>query len=296
MLTKVFGFASALLFCAAMPLYVGCACGRSVHTASAYEPQEPAYRAEKVALTSDLPPHAVPGECYAKVFIPPQFETVSERVCVREASERIEITPAQYEWVEERILVKDASTQLEAVPASFEFQDRTVELASGHTGWVMEKSGRCRTESGQPAADVFCLITRPPVNKTIRTQHVAKPAGVYEVAVPAVYETVRRQKLACAATTRRIGIPAEYQDIEKTLQVAEGRMEWQRVICDANANAGTANAVKIALVAAGYDPGPLNGELDESYRVALKAFQQDNGLGVGELSYETMSKLGVSPK
>ncbi|HEY3242432.1 MAG TPA: peptidoglycan-binding domain-containing protein [Phycisphaerae bacterium] len=243
-----------------------------------------------------MPPHAVAGECYAKVFVPAQFETMSERVCVREASERLEIIPARYEWVEERILVKDASTQLEEVPANFEFQDRTVEVACGHTGWVMEKSGRCRTESGQPASDVFCLVTTPPVSKTIRTQRVAKAACVHEVAVPAQYETVRREKLASAATTRKISIPAEYQDIEKSRQVAAGRMEWQRVVCDANANAETANAVKVALAVAGYDPGPLNGERDESYRVALTAYQQDNGLGVGQLSYETLSKLGVSPK
>ena len=39
---------------------------------------------------ADLPPNAKPGECFARVLIPERYETNSERVMVREASERIE--------------------------------------------------------------------------------------------------------------------------------------------------------------------------------------------------------------
>src|SRR5262245_9199559 len=79
-----------------------------------------------VAFTSDMPRNPVPGECYAKVFIAPRTKTVRERVCIREASERLEVVPAEYEWVEERVCVKEASTRLEIVPAEYATREKTV--------------------------------------------------------------------------------------------------------------------------------------------------------------------------
>jgi len=238
---------------------------------------------------SDLPPNAVPGECYAKAFVPAKFETVTERVCVREAAERVEIVPAQYEWVEEKVVMKDATTLLEEVPAQFEWREHQVEVDRGSTGWVLTKG--C---PGQPARDVFCLLTNPPATKTVRTQCLVKAASVREVSIPAQYETVRREKLVSAPTTRKVCIPAEFETIEKTVKVADAKIEWQKVICEINTKADTVNAVKVALLAEGYETGPLNGELEETDRVALQDYQEKNGLGIGELSYETMEKLGIS--
>jgi len=273
MLVRPLKSVSALLLCAAMPLFVGCACG-GVRTASAAPKSPCGSKCGKTACkencgtsthtsltfaheskSGDLPRNAVPGECYAKVFIPPQFETVSDRICTREASERIEITPAQYEWVEERILVKEASTQLVEVPAQFEWQDQTVQTNGGHTGWVVDKNARC-VGKDQPAQDVFCLVSSPPEHKTVRTQCMVKPAGVQEVVIPAEYNTVRKQKVACPATTKKISIPAEYQDVQKTVTVATGRMEWQRVQCVVDMTTENVPAAPSTSLVADYNPGP----------------------------------------
>jgi inosine/xanthosine triphosphate pyrophosphatase family protein len=48
-----------------------------------------------------LPPNAKPGECYARVFVPPTYKTETAQVITREASERVEIIPARYEKVTE---------------------------------------------------------------------------------------------------------------------------------------------------------------------------------------------------
>ncbi len=64
-------------------------------------------------------PNAQPGECYAKVFVPAEYKTVTEEVVTREAAEKIEIVPAKWEWVEEKVLVKPASSKLVVVPATF---------------------------------------------------------------------------------------------------------------------------------------------------------------------------------
>jgi len=275
MLTRGLRTASALLLCAATPLYVGCACGSGsfVRTAHAAPTSPCGSKCGKTACkgncetrqtslafaheskSGDLPPNAVPGECYAKVFIPPQFETVRDRICTREASERLEISPAQYEWVEERMLVKEASTQLVEVPAQFEWQDQTVQTNGGHTGWINDKNARC-VGPNQPARDVFCLVSSPPEYKTVRTQCMVKPASVQEVVIPAEYNMVRKQKLVCPATTKKIAIPAEYQDVEKTVTVATGRMEWQRVQCVVDMTTENVSSAPKGSLVADYNPSP----------------------------------------
>ena len=250
MLARSLKIMCALLFAGVMLAQTGCACGtaKGCVTAKApcgttkvayatpakvsyVTPSDPCHK-NAGEVTAALPPNARSGECYAKVFIPAQFKNVTERVLVRDASETIEIIPARYEWVEERILVKDASTQLEAVPAEFASRERTFEVSSGHTDWEVNKNPLCVSPKDQPARDVFCLVTHPSAQKTIQTQHQVKPARVQEVCIPAQYETVRRQKLASAATTRKVCNPAEYENIEKSVKVCDGRMAWERVVCD----------------------------------------------------------------
>ena len=45
---------------------------------------------------SGILPNAQPGECYAKVIIPAKFETTTEKILAKEASERLQIIPAKY--------------------------------------------------------------------------------------------------------------------------------------------------------------------------------------------------------
>lgn len=240
----------------------------------------------------EWPDNAVPGECYAKAYVPPRIETVQEQVAVREASERIEIVPAQYEWIEERVMVKDATTNFVEVPAEFETRQVTMEVRPSQTGWFMNADGSCTTVNGQPAASVFCYVTRPSETRTVSQQKVARAASFERIEVPAEYTTVRRQRLVSAPTTRKIEIPAEYETVERTLVAAPARWEWQRVVCDTGPL--TMNAVKRALVAAGYEASPVNGEMTAQDWASVKAYQLANGLGVGNLSHETLEHMQVS--
>jgi hypothetical protein len=229
-----------VMFCGAMLAQTGCNCAKGEccqAKAPCCEPPRPTCErptCEKPCgeMTALLPPNARPGECYAKVFIPPTFKTVSERILVRDASDTIEVVPAKYDWVEERVLVKEASTQLESTPAEFATREHTIQVNSGHTDWEINKHANCTNSKDQPAKDVFCLVNHPPECKTITTQCLVKPACVRTVCVPAEYENRRYQKLVCAATTKRVCIPAEYDTVEKTIKVCDGRMAWQRVACD----------------------------------------------------------------
>src|SRR5207247_2545743 len=127
-------------------------------------------------IAAELPPSARPGECWAKVWIPPEFKTVTERVCVREASERLEVVPAKYETVEERVMVKDASTTLEIEPAEFATREKTVLVQPAHTEWEVNKE--CKRKVNEPVSEVFCLVNHPPAERTIRTECMVKPAHV----------------------------------------------------------------------------------------------------------------------
>jgi hypothetical protein len=50
-------------------------------------------------LAQALPSDAQPGACYAQVYVPPEYKTVTEPVKARGAYDEIEATPAQYELV-----------------------------------------------------------------------------------------------------------------------------------------------------------------------------------------------------
>jgi hypothetical protein len=245
--------------------------------------------------TSDLPPHAEPGECYAKAIIPAEYRTVTERHLVREASDRIEIAPAQFKWVEQQITIKEPSTKLEVVPAEYKWQEKTIEVKPAHTGWVMQSVADCvNPDKDSLRGEVFCLRTTPPVYKTIRTQCLVRPAYVHEIAVPGEYQTIRRQVVANSATSRKVCIAAEYENINKTVMVCPERVKWEHIVCEDKLTSNTVNKVKSALRVSGFNPGPLNGKFTQADRVALIAFQQKRGLGVGQLSYETLKQLGVS--
>jgi hypothetical protein len=231
-MTQILG---ATLGCVALYACTGCNCAKGSGVAMASSPCGPstakAGPCDRPAgeMTAELPSNAKPGECYAKVWVPPEFKTTTERVLVREASERLEIVPAKYEWIEERVCVKDESRRLIEEPAEFETQQRTVQTASAHTDWEVNKD--CVPPGGH-TKDVFCLVTHEPEHRTLSVQKQVKPACVREEIIPAEYETVRRQKLVTPATTRKVCIPAEYETVTKTVKVCDGRMAWKKVDCE----------------------------------------------------------------
>ena len=194
-----------------------------------------------IAGSDDLfPPNAKPGECYARLFVPPQFETKQVRVLKRAAAERLEIVPATYEWVDEKVLVKEASSRLEVVPATYEWVEekvlvkpassKLVEVAAkyewteekvlekpAHTVW---KKGRGPIERVDNATgEIMCLVEIPAKYRTVRKRIMAAAPTTKEITIPAEYKTVRKRVQKTAAATRTIEIPAEYKTVRVRRQV-----------------------------------------------------------------------------
>jgi hypothetical protein len=293
--------------------------------------------ADMSSETSLLPPEAKPNECYARVFIPPVYQTrteqmlnrgaaerlelipakyewVEEQVLVQEASQRLEVTPAQYGWVDEQVLVKSASSRMEEVPAQYEWVSENVLVEPAHTVW---KKGRGPIEKIDNATgEIMCLIevpaayktvnkqvmTSPPKTesvqipaeyKTVQKQVMVKPPITQTVEIPAVYKTVKVRKMVSPPEERRIAIPEEYQTVTKTELVSEGTMEWRRVLCETNMSPAEISRVQNALLRAGHNPGPIDGILGSQTYSAMRSYQEEKGLAVGALTYDTLQSLGV---
>lgn len=195
------------------------------------------------ASGSLLPP-ARPGECYARVFVPPTYATDSEEVLKREASHRIEIVPARFEWAQERVMTKEASHRLEAVPAVYETvkekvlvkeashkietvpavyetKEEKILVKEAHTVW---KKGRGPVEKVDSATgEIMCLVEVPAQYRTVTRRVLKSPATTKKVEIPAEYKTVTRRVLKTPATTRKVEIPAEYSTVKVRKMVEPAR-------------------------------------------------------------------------
>ncbi len=288
-------------------------------------------------LTDLLPPNASAGECYARVFVPPTYKTLSERVMshdsvvdvtviparyewgeervlVREASTRLEVIPATYEWKEERVLVRAASTRLEEIPAVYETRQERVVDVPEHTVW---KKGRGAIERiDEATGEIMCLVTVPATYKTVTRRVLVQAPTTREVTIPAEYETVRTRVVKTPATTRTVEIPAEYETVrvQKVATPArqqrtvtpptyetvtrqeldkEGYMEWRSILCETNVTRGVIADVQRALLRNGHNPGPIDGVIGSQTMAAVRSYQRANGLASGQLTMETLQKLGV---
>ena len=174
-----------------------------------------------------LPSNASPGECYARVFVAPRCETVTEQVLVRPASERVEQIPAKYETVDERVMVKPASKKVEEIPAEYKTVEEQVLVEPAHTEW---REGRGAVEKMDLATGkIMCLVEVPAKFKTVQKQVLVKPASTREIEIPAQYEMRSAQKMIEPSHENHIQIPAEYKTVTKNEKVADGFWEWRKV-------------------------------------------------------------------
>jgi len=186
-----------------------------------------------------IPSNAKSGECYAQVIIPEQYDTVTERVLVKEASTRIEIVPAQYEerevrvmtrapskklevipaeykTVQEKVLVSPPSTRIVEVPAKYNYKEEKVLVNPARTVWKKGENPLSRIDGS--TGEIVCLVELPAEYKTVKKQIVVEPATTRVEETEGNYEIIEKTVEATPATTRVIEIPAEYE-MRKVQQV-----------------------------------------------------------------------------
>lgn len=248
-------------------------------------------------------------------IIPALYETVEEKVLVKPAGKKIaEIVSPVYRTVEERVLVKAASEKVVETPAVYKIVEETQLVKPATTEW---KKGRGPVEKVDGlTGEIMCLVTLPAEYRTVQQRVVATPASVQRLPVPAEYATVQRQELVSPASVRevetpaeyktvrtlkivkpaeerRLAIPAEYQTITRQELVSESSAEWKSILCETNTTPGIVQEIQRALLAKGFDPGPIDGVVGAETSTAVRAFQQANDLATGGLTIDTLDKLGV---
>ncbi len=190
-----------------------------------------------------LPPNAAPGQCFTRIWMEPQYETVAERKLLAEAGERIEVTqpkyrqvskrvmtseastklitvPATYKTVSERVLVKPARTITETVPAQYETKMVKVLDKPAHTIWKKGTGPIQRVDAS--TGEIMCLVEVPASYKTIEQKVVKTPATTRSRQIEAEYKTVSRRVVDVAAHTKEVTIPAEYSNVMVTELVTPG--------------------------------------------------------------------------
>lgn len=247
-----------------------------------------------LALPAGLPASAQPGECFAQVYEPPRFTTVTEQVLVRPASERIDVIPARHETVNETVLVKPATTRLLDVPARWEWIDEKVLSSPAHTEWQRSDCSAAHAVANA-TGECACLVSVPAKYELVRKQVMVAPATTQLIEVPAEFETVQKTVMRSPAQERRTSIPAEYASVSRQVRISDGGKAWVKVGCESTDvfALDRMNTLRLerSLRNAGYDPGAADGVFSESTRRALTSYQQDHGLPVGACDLQTLQSL-----
>ncbi len=187
-----------------------------------------------------LPPNAQAGQCFTRVWMPPEYKNVSAQKLVSEAGERIQVIPAKYGKVQKRILVQEASTKLVTVPATYRTVTERVLVQPARTVTetvppvyetvserILEKAAHTTWRKGtgpiqridESTGEIMCLVEVPATYKTVTKQVLKTPASTRSRELPAQYETVTKRVVATEATTRTIEIPAKYSTVTVTEEV-----------------------------------------------------------------------------
>jgi len=193
--------------------------------------------------TSLIPPNAKAGECYAKVVLPAKYETVEERVLVKEASEKIKIIPAKYEWSSKKVEVTPSSKKIIPVPAKYKKVIETIEIKPATRIW---RTNRNRTSA--PVSKEILVAAKlkgvdldstvpgmcyaeyftPEKYKVVTEEVVVKEEGEKTEIIPAKYEMVEKTIEVSPAAKKTIEVPATYEFKDERILVEKEKTVWKK--------------------------------------------------------------------
>lgn len=289
---------------------------------------------------SDLPPTSEYGKCYAKCkiadqyetvdvqklvtpertntkTIPARYETLTERVMVKEASEKLVPVPATYETVTEQVLIQPEKVVSKTVPAKYRTETRQVLVSEARGQWVKKKKSPNCFSSNPEDCYVACWEEIPAQYRTEKYQVLDTPERTESSTIPAKYETVTKRVIKTAATVERVPVEAEYKTITKRVMAEPERVEtvsvpaqytttkerrlvrqggytaWTEILCAEKTTNDVVRRLQGALNAAGYQVGTPDGVMGVRTQAALKQYQTDKGLPIGNMNLETLKSLGI---
>lgn len=170
---------------------------------------------------------AVVGMCFHEHYVPATYETVSEQILVKAATEEVSVADAQYQMVEKRILVREASTKLIQIPAEYDTVEEQVIDKPAHTIW--KKGTGPIQKIDEATGEIMCLVDVPATYKTVKRTVLRSPARTETVEIPAEYDTVQVRELVSAASEQRTAVPAVYDTFDKQVLKQEAGFVWHEI-------------------------------------------------------------------
>lgn len=251
------------------------------------------------------------------ITVPAEYETLTEQVLVKEGGVNYKVIPATYRTIEEQVLVEPERTKIKTIPARYKTEKYQVLVSEARGEWVKKKkSPNCfsqnpedcyvvcweevpaqyRTDSRQVLVSEAQTVEEviPARYKTVKKRIIDQPSRVEEVPYEAKYRTVSSRKMISPETVREEVIPAVYKTkTERRLVAKGGYTVWTEILCESKTTSSTVRSLQNALLAAGYDPGPIDGVMGIKTQTAMKQYQTDKSLPVGNMNIQTLQSLGV---
>ncbi len=231
------------------------------------------------------------GEVMCLVEVPARYETLTKTVLDSPATIKTINIPAEYNTIQVERRVRPASEQRTDVPAEYTSVERQVKVAEPVFFWLAK--GEAADTSAKTTGREICLTEQAAEFKTVVKNMVSEAAAVQSSVVPARYRTVKVQKLVKPASERRIVIPARTKMVTSQVELDPARLEWRQVLCQTNMNPKIISSLQQALKREGYKPGGADGIVGPSTIRAIEAYQSDQGIDRGGITYEALKRLKV---
>jgi len=190
-----------------------------------------------------LPPDAQAGECYARVWVPAQYKTLSEQMLASEESERIEVIPASYEWNTETVEVSAASSKIVTTPAVYGTESEQILVSDARTFWNRTSNDKTSMASDslvdfakEHGADLdsatpgmcFHEHTVPATFSTKQETVLVSEESETVTAVPATYRMVEQTIVVSEASSKIIQVPATYKTVSEQVLVKPAHTTWKK--------------------------------------------------------------------
>ncbi len=197
-------------------------------------------QAETAALT---PPDAKPGECYAKVVLPAEYETVEEKVLVKEPSESISIIPAEYDTVKAEVEVIPETHKLTPIPATYKEVVETITVKPAIRAWKSTLDEDAKPVSPTLLAaiassgvdiqhakpgDCFREYYSPRKFKKVSEEILVQTEHNETSVIPPEFETVEKTIIVKPAYKKLVDVPAVYEETEEKVLVSPEKTMWKK--------------------------------------------------------------------
>jgi len=182
---------------------------------------------------SGLPP-AKPGQCFAKVKVPPKYITKTRKVLVQKpVNKRVLVRAPQYRWVTKKVLVRKPYYKTRVIPAQYKTTVKKVMVKPAYNTW--RKGHGAITRIDNMTGEIMCRVTVPAVYKNVTQRVLVRPARTVRTLVPAVYKTIKQKRRVAPALYKTIHRPARYKTQNYRVKVGGARYVWRAVLCKTNA-------------------------------------------------------------